>query len=303
MAALAAGGNGASLSQATVEASGRKLLDSSKAVANSSTGSVPVYTCMPALNEKEVMDMFLCGTKAPTQDQGVSRAVGAYCKNSFSTPEAGRGGKIVWDCLDGYDQCLKMGPRFLSDVNLVTSEGFVVQVNKLLRDAAERVRTDQPVYSGENGQQVLNLIQSTPYPIYQVINSAAVYPAAANELLDTMSLLVAENMAYAYFDQFMRLSMTEQFSLNGTLLSRDEVDRIQRALESFRALNVENRKLIAQNYQVQEAIAANIRTINAAVQRQVLTTDMLYQNKLAGSISQNPTSLVQGNAPAGNANP
>lgn len=303
MAALASGSNGASLTQAAVEASGRKLLDSGKAVANSSTGSVPVYTCMPSLNEKEVMDMFLCGTKAPNQDQGVSRAVSAYCKNSFATPDAGRGGKIVWDCLDGYDQCLKMGPRFLSDVNLVTSEGFVVQVNKLLRDAAERVRTDQPVYSGENGQQVLSLIQSTPYPIYQVINSAAVYPAAANELLDTMSLLVAENMAYAYFDQFMRLSMTEQFSLNGTLLSRDEVDRIQRALESFRALNVENRKLIAQNYQVQEAIAANIRTINAAVQRQVLTTDMLYQNKLAGAVSANPTSLGQGDAPAGNANP
>lgn len=295
---LGSSSNGSSLSQSAVEATtGRQLLGSDKAIgpgaeADATSGSVPVYTCLPSLDEKEVMTLFLCGASKP--DEGsISRAVSEYCSKAFTTTDPGKGGKIVWDCLDGYDNCLKMGPRYLADIGIVSNEGFVVQVNQLLRKAAEAVRNDTPVYSGPDGERILGLIQNTPYPIYQVINSAAVYPAAANELLDTMSLLVAENLAYAYFDQFMRLSMNEQFSLGGTLLSRAEVDRIQNALQAFRTLNVENRKLMAQNFAIQETISANIRQINAAVQRQVLTTDMLYQNRMAGAVSQSSSSLGQ----------
>jgi hypothetical protein len=184
----------------------------------------------------------------------------------------------------------------MTDMNLVRGPGFAYQVNRLLREGARRVRAnDMALGEGDDGKKLLGLIQAAPYPIYQAINAAAVYPAAADDLLDTMSILVAEMMAYEYFDEFLRLSGR---SGNGTRLVNKHLDRVYLAMGELRGQVSERRRLIGQNIALQEALNEQIRSINLAIQRQVLTTDMLNANRFAvsagnpqagGSSSPGPT--------------
>jgi conjugative transfer pilus assembly protein TraH len=262
-----------------------------------------VLACPPRLEAKEAMALFMCGLPgraadgtATFRDYGFqeSRALGAYCNNWFA-PETDTAGKPIgggawarasqsvklWNCADGYERCMNMELVPMTEMNLVRGPGFAYQVNRLLREGARRVRAnDMALGEGDDGKKLLGLIQAAPYPIYQAINAAAVYPAAADDLLDTMSILVAEMMAYEYFDEFLRLSGR---SGNGTRLVNKHLDRVYLAMGELRGQVSERRRLIGQNIALQEALNEQIRSINLAIQRQVLTTDMLNANRFAVS--------------------
>lgn len=273
--------------------------------------------CLPRLEAKEAVALFMCGLPERGADaQGTadfsglqySRALSSYCDSWFA-PEtntagqpigAGRWARVseavkLWSCVNNdWDKCTQMELVPITEMNIIRGPGFAWQVNRLLREGARRVRTnDMALHEGELGQQLVGLIQAAPYPIYQAINAAAVYPAAADDLLDTMSVLVAEAMAFHYFDDFLRTAGRADM---GVRVSNIYLDQTHKAMGEMRGYVLERRRLIAQNIALQEALNEQIRSINLAIQRQVLTTDMLNANRFAVSAG-NPQ--AGGNSAAG----
>jgi hypothetical protein len=273
--------------------------------------------CLPRLEAKEAVALFMCGLPEKGADGtgsfdnyaiAKSRALTEYCRSWFA-PQTDTTGKVtgagdwdrvsravqLWSCVgNDWDKCTRMELVPLTEMNLVRGPGFAWQVNRLLREGARRVRAnDMALNEGEDGQQLLGLIQAAPYPIYQAINAAAVYPAAADDLLDTMSVLVAEAMAFHYFDDFLRIAGRAD---TGVRVANTYLDKIHLAMGEMRGYVQERRRLIAQNIALQEGLNEQIRSINLAIQRQVLTTDMLNANRFAVSAG-NPQ--AGGNSAAG----
>jgi hypothetical protein len=219
---------------------------------------------------------------------------------------------MLWQCKasrggpDDYAQCNYLQLANASDV--VKGEGFLVQVNSLLREGVQRVRDGTPFMSGgkaadDKAQRILALINAAPYPLYQVINAAAVYPAAADELVDSMSVLVAEQFAYAMFDEMLRL---EGRSSDNYCMSRAQATTMLDFVGSLRSQTQANFAVIARQFSVQQGISEQIRQVNQAIQRQVMSQDLLATGQLSESLNKAITGTGGGSrssAPASSAPP
>lgn len=255
--------------------------------------------CKATTDMRALTGYFMCGgSLAKGQGAGanstVSSKILSYCEK-FLTPPGGKAlgaPPEMWTCktgpggADDFASCryLELVPASL----VVTGEGLLIQVNKLLREGVRRVRagvpfTDDSNANGITGSQIIALVNAAPYPLYQAINAAAVYPAAADELIDSMSVLVAEQYAYALFDELLRA----EGRTGGTMcITRAQTTAILDFAGALRSQGQANLALIAQNFSVQQALSEQIRQVNIAIQRQVMSQDLLSTGKLADSLNR-----------------
>ena len=260
-------------------------------------------SCLPTISPEDVMSLFMCGAPGSTnydqtlpngQVRSFSPNVTAYCSSWF-TPSTVNGTQIpsgsqlagnmqILDCAGdpttAYDDCLQLVSKPIGDTYVIQGQGFVLQVNYLLRAAVQLIRQDKDLSTDENGRKVIRLINQVPYPLYQAINAAVVYPAAADELLDTMSTLVAETLSYQYLDAALKI---EGRTLSGNRIPKDLTDRVFSALGRLKAYAQDHKTQIGRDINLQEALSQQIKNINLTVQKQVLTQDMLGQNRFAAS--------------------
>lgn len=277
-------------------------------------GGATTY-CGPKANTKLLSALFMCGGAAlnssTASNLDVSNRIKTYCNKLVGVPTSpAELEPHLWTCKDSasgsdnYASCnyLKLVPAS----QVVTGKGLLIEVNQLLREAVRRVRAGQSFTeagdtassSGITGKQIVNLVNAAPYPLYQAINAAAVYPAAAEELIDSMSILVAEQYAYAVLDEVL----TAEGRTNGVgSISRAQATQLLDFIGSLRSQGQANLGLIAQNFTVQQALTEQIRMVNIAIQRQVLSQDLLSTGKMAESLNRAVTGTGAGsvNATAG----
>lgn len=251
------------------------------------------------LGGDELMVSFLCGTKLPSNPSPADKDIVKYCETSLATL-TGSAARSVYVC-DDPELCLSMTAVPLSSnpvvggVPLVDSKGMVFRVRELLGEAVRRVSSDQALVSGESdktGKQILALIQLAPYPLYQAINAAAVYPSASMDILNSLTVLLAENLTYSFVDEALRLRGR---SSGGTQINANMANRVNDALSHMRSLQKERQSMMAQNLVVQEQLAAQIRQLNIAIQRSVMTNDIVNGNRLAASVGGSLSTLNAGN--------
>src|SRR5690606_7402031 len=138
--------------------------------------------------------------------------INAYCEKTVGwAPPAATTPRKLFVCSDlpNKPDCSQLDSMPIKDAavdgtSLVAGKGLMYQTRDLLEEAVKRVINNKPIYAGpgdDKGTQIIQLVQIAPYPLYQAINAAAVYPASAMDLLDSMSLLVAESLAYSYADE------------------------------------------------------------------------------------------------------
>jgi hypothetical protein len=249
-----------------------------------------VAFCPPKIQPADAVGMFMCGaptaTNVPPGDP--SARVKEYCATFYagSAESAGgsynsiKGAKIYTCKEDDKVGCTQLD---LSDASvLIGGVGFLTRINKLLLDGVDAVRKNEPMPT-----EVLMLMQVAPFPLYQAINAAAVYPSAAADLIDAMSILVAEQAAVAYLDESLRLSGRTGEAVG--CLTPEQGRQILEAVASMRAANRERLKLIAQNINVQQALSEQIRQVNLAIQRQVMSADMLATGTYAQALTRSLT--------------
>lgn len=243
--------------------------------------------CKPPVDLKAMTGYFMCGAPevGGNPPGAQSTRVRDYCR-SFHIPSAGTGQTQLWTCkaskggADDFINCpyLELAPAS----QVIRGEGFLVQVNNLLREGVARVRNGQG-FDDDEGRKLIGLINSAPYPLYQAINAAAVYPTAADDLIDSMSVLVAEQFAYAVFDEMLRL---EGRSSGNECVTRAQATQLLDFVSSMRSQNSARLALIAQNFNVQQGITEQIRQINVAIQRQVLSQDLIATTRMTEAINK-----------------
>lgn len=266
--------------------------------------------CAPPMDTQALTGLFLCGAPdaSGTFPGNPSTRVREYCRSFFSKGATGANAEM-WTCT----QSPALGApadwatcNFLARVPASThfsGQGFLTNVNTLLRDAVRRVRTGQPMgvdlpTDTVSGQAIIRLINAAPFPLYQAINAAAVYPAAADDMLDAMSLLVAEQFTYSLLDEVLRVSGRAS---NGTCISQEQASKLLDFVAGLRSESAKRQALIAQNFSVQQMLVEQIRQVNLAIQKQVMSQDLLSTGRLGQSLNNAVTS--NGSNPAGAAAP
>lgn len=252
--------------------------------------------CSPMVSSKDILGAFMCGTDPNAVTSIDSAPIRTYCSTFFgngssqhgsASMEGVRSAKLM--VCDNPAKCENLKLMSLDEASLMSGEGFLPQISRTLANAVAAVRNDQAM-----PDEAIQLMQVAPYPLYQAVNAAAVYPVAAADLLDSISMLVAESAAAAYMEEVLRWEGKDGAA---KCTQEEQVRRIIDTLSSTRAQNNARRTLLAQNMAMQDGIREQIRMVNLAVQQQVMTTELLHQNQMAEQLTRAIAPVNAGGTP------
>lgn len=279
----------------------------SNAGPNAPTEAEPTRYCPPTLDPQRLVNYFMCGTAQSfySNSAGLPQSIISYCQaglNAVNNAASAAGPAApdrVYVCEGNLETCNKV---VLAPADRVfAGEGFLLRVQKMLRNAVWRVQNNrsftETVTDGYgntiDGRDILALIQAAPYPLYQAINAAAVYPAGATDLIDTLSVLVAEQLAYSMLDETIRL----QGRPTGNLCLSDlQAVEMARFIDNLRGSVIERRRVMLDNLAVQESLTHSIRMLNQSIQRQVMSAEMLGNTRTAEAFNNAVSRSVTANA-------
>lgn len=176
---------------------------------------------------------------------------------------------------------------------IFTGRGFLYRVEEQLNLAVSDVRNDRPV-----SPETIALVNSSTLPIYQAINTAALYPVASAELIKNISRRYATLAALGKIEEIFRKArgMSGTTTTNPALLAS-----MYEAFGKIRGASKATQEEFYLNYQAEEALSAQIRTLNRAIQENIITTEILYNQRYADTITT--TTQNGGNASTGSTTP
>jgi hypothetical protein len=239
--------------------------------------------------------MLMCGAPVVSDGQGGlagtqynTRSMTQLCGNFWS-------GKYktlqLYDCTNNdYAMCANVTiiPASLSNSSspVFSGPGFIYQVTKLLTDAAVNVSQNNPWnWNTPENQQLAALVSAAPFPLYQAINAAAVYPSAAADLLDSMGLETAELMVYSTIGDM--LSPVARNAGAAQVTSGAAIAHMYQALDAIRTDVTNHERVLGGQIALQEALSREIVQINQTIQRQVLSDDFLGNTRFATALVAN----------------
>jgi hypothetical protein len=248
-----------------------------------------------SLSPKNLFDLFMCGA-APAYNEAGNPVEFAqtsnsrvYCKDFYNGSKGGYNW-VLWECpekdnagLDNMGSCVLMKPVALQDTSILRGLGFLPQTEILLRKAVQAVRENDP--KGFD-PAFIKLTQTVNFPIYQAVNAAAVYPASTDDLLSTMSILVSESLVYAQLEDLLAAQgRNPQYAA----LQRESAVRVYQALEEVNRAHLSQRESYGRLMTMQEGAVQAIRQVNLAIQKQVLTPELLGNTRFGASAVKSVT--------------
>jgi hypothetical protein len=182
----------------------------------------------------------------------------------------------VQDVMDGTD-----GPGWSSS----SQNGFLVDIDNYLMTAINDVQTGKAL-----GTKAIKLIQAVPFPLYQIIDLAAVYPDVATQLLsnasDVIALMLTEKMIIQVTHA---LSQTNTIAKN--LSGSDAVLRAESDIQKSQDA-ITQRILLANNLELQ--MYSEVRQVNRMVQNQVMQEGLMGNEAYAAGLMGNLTMQAPG---------
>lgn len=176
-----------------------------------------------------------------------------------------------------------------------SQEGFLRYVQAKLSNAVTHVENGQALTTGE-----IALIQEAPFPLYQIINLAAVYPTTAAQMLGNASqiiaLLLAEHMIIDVMDN---VSEASQFTVNNKQVEGPA--KILQLLSTLKQMQlaITQRALTLSTYELQ--MMHEVRQVQRLIQDQVsqegLMGNQQYSQALMAGVTMNQPTPPQ-NQPA-----
>lgn len=251
------------------------------------------------LDMQDVFSLYMCGTNYRTAGANaeVQAVIDQYCDIPPRVGQSAQsiGNRWIWDCDNGsggannrYGACLQL-VKLQAGTSALQGNGYLPYVVNLMQRGVEAVRTNSPI-----PVEVIQLIQLTPIPLYQAINAAAVYPDAGAQLVAVMSTYVAQLLTYAD----LRDTIREAERLDQNLqFSAEELDRVFAFLGGMRATTDKAQRQIAQSITMQQTLMEQIRAINLAIQREVMSSELLGAAQFGTAITGAAQSAAGGSSP------
>jgi hypothetical protein len=249
-----------------------------------------------ANNIKNVYKLLECGvgTQTSSPDPNAQALIVKECTN---TPNADGtastfdlGELPVWDCADsgspawggvqagGYDTCIVLYPQKLKNTLIAKDQGYLPYVANLLYAGVLAVQTNQPL-----PPELIALIQEVPVPIYQAINVSAVYPDAGLQLVNTMSVEVAQMLIYEHINNMLQVAGRYHGDIG---IPTADFDQIMHFFGELQAGAEKNGEQIAAQIVRQQTIMQQIRSVNLAIQNQVMTPELLGAHQYGTAINR-----------------
>jgi len=261
--------------------------------------------CLPKLEPREAVGLFMCGVPRNGADATETRMWAEYCLGLFSKTPTGAVIELEKDAakainelpvmtcanpknssVSPYKDCESLTSTTVGELKLVEGDGFILEVSNLLKEAVTRVRENKAMYEGPGdvkGARIMKLVEIAPYPLYQAINAAAVYPEAGQTLVDSLSFLVADHLAFTYFQQM--LSKTASSKFGGLTVSSAMVNKVADGMQSLRMEADSNRSRMGKTLASQQMVMEEIRKVNQVIQQSVMSEQMLNMQKYANTIN------------------
>jgi bacterioferritin-associated ferredoxin len=232
------------------------------------------------LNMQDVFDLYMCGTN--WENAGDTYAAQQVIDQFCAIPKQGEqrranlASRAIWDCMDT-DACLTV-QRLETGASSLQGNGYLPKVVNLMQTGITAIRNNS-----EMPREVIDLIQITPVPLYQAINAAAVYPDAGGQLLAVMGTYVAQLMTYADLRDVIRNAERME---KGVQLDEAAMDRIYSFLGGMRATTEKAQLQIGQQLAIQQSLMEQIRMINIAMQREVLSEELLGPARFGTAVNE-----------------
>jgi hypothetical protein len=241
--------------------------------------------------EKTVGDKKVVDTEVVSVGSAVFKSLSEYCQGLSGNTVTSTGS--LWVC-DGKDEpdvdnkdfprkCINMREENWSDVRarLLGSEsddGYLLYVYTLLFQGVNSVVKGEALKP-----ELIALLDRTPYPVYQLLTVAAVYPDAALTSIGSLSLLIGQSMVT---DEIRRLSTS--LAQTGALRTTSGAQvsmRISDAIKNINEHNVNVTRAINTEADLQTKMYTQIRDMNRRIQQSVLGPNLLANEKLAATLS------------------
>ena len=244
-----------------------------------------------------VYRLFLCGVnwQHAGDTPSAQQVVTTYCQSSASSKgqsaSAGFSKIPVWQCGDS-DLWSNPGARCTDiieeplDQSLLGDgasgqgavDGYLPYVANILDKGVQEVINNQPL-----DNQVIALLQLVPAPLYQAINAAAVFPAASQELVMSMSIYTADLLVD---DQIRHIARTAGRLHGSSQIHQTQIAQLYKFLGAMIVQARQNDKSFISSIDLQQALMQQIREVNAAVAQETISQGLLGQSRFGLVVSQ-----------------
>jgi hypothetical protein len=236
------------------------------------SGALAEQCFLPPLIQdlQDMSDLMMCGTTGHTSTH-------EYVRNlclARNTERWASDGLPYYTCVDdGLDadpELRCMNPRTsstLSDLSeFASSTGFLHHIYDALARGITAVSTGAPMPT-----QTVQLINVTPFPLYKMLNLAAIYPAAAQDLLNSNAVVIANVVASGYLRRMLlEAPRPKSQSIPGAAGVR--MSELLQQMAKDAKSEVGN---VLSFLTLQERMLANIQSVNRAVQVNVMSQGLL----------------------------
>ena len=242
-----------------------------------------------------VYRLFLCGVNWQTAGKSAAaqQVITYYCSGPKKAQYAAAGFTkiMVWQCGDSdlwsnpNAPCTNLISEPLGQSILGNgatgqggTEGYLPYVANILDRGVQEVINNQPLDS-----QVIALLQLVPAPLYQAINAAAVFPAASQEMVMSMSIYTADLLVD---DELRHIARAAARMHSSAEIPQVQIEQLYKFLGAMITQAKQNNKSFITSIDMQKALMQQIREINAAVARETVSQGLLGASRFGLAVTQ-----------------
>ena len=179
-----------------------------------------------------------------------------------------------------------LNPLIYNDTSSLAGCGLVGDIGLSLSNAVNKVATGLPPSANE-----MAIIQMAPFPLYQLVNDASVYPGAARQLVDAyaplLGLLMSRDMVMGWLGAANSIPQSgankdANKDISGIALMGPKLNSLYNEINK-------TSKSLATSLSVQEGIEAQIKEMNQMIASQAAMSGMAGNMTFTQSIASDAT--------------
>ena len=166
---------------------------------------------------------------------------------------------------------------------LISKYGLLADVHRIMTGAVKKIAAGQRLTNEQ-----IKLVMMSPPVVYRMLKVAAVYPGAAQNLIDQysgfVSILIAQSMLNTWFTQISSIGALSRSTLAD---ARKEIRKLINNLQFKTDITKQN--TLKFQYQIMDALMGQLNQIDLAVKRDASASGIIgsvaFSQVLAGQVS------------------